>query len=164
MTTVIAWILFDDINSEVGNKLDLLKLLKLSLLHDLPKIYTGDTSVWDKHLLDFKDQISIDKEIISTIMFQWLPNEIQDEMKDIYTGYLLTIQPDQAGSNEATVMRAVERIAPAIQRLITKQGWKKIPAAEEDLDKIQLSRISISPTLVEMYEIVKEEAKEEGLL
>lgn len=65
---------------------------------------------------------------------------------------------------ESKIARGIDRINPAIMRLTTGQGWLDVNGDVAHLDHIQLARVEFSSTLLELYNSVKEEALEKGLL
>ena len=155
---MMVWVLHDSLTAEFNKSTDLLKMIKMCLLHDIPKIYTGDVSVWDNYTLSIGEQYQNEKTVLVNILFRMLSKSLSTEMKNIWEEY------NEIKTLEAKIVKAIEREAAALQRLISGQGWDDVKATVKELDIIQLERVGFSKTLTEFYEKIKLEAIKEKLL
>ncbi|WP_411138528.1 HD domain-containing protein [Streptomyces sp. C10] len=64
---------------------------------------------------------------------------------------------------EARLVRGVDRLNPALMRLLTGQGWQDVGAHATALDRAQLSRVQVSETLTALYEEARDAAVERAL-
>jgi len=104
------------------------------------------------------DIVGYDRILCLTVhMSSILPNKLGNEVCQIWN------ECHSLSTLESKIERGVERISPAIQRLITGQGWLGEKARVDDLDKIQLERIGFSKTLKQVYEMVKKDGIEKRL-
>ncbi|AEW98596.1 hypothetical protein [Streptantibioticus cattleyicolor] len=58
----------------------------------------------------------------------------------------------------------MDRLNPALMRLLTGQGWADVGADADALDRLQLPRVQVSEVLTALYREVRDAAVERGLL
>lgn len=153
--SLIFWIFKEDFVEEFP-KLNVLKVYDLIQIHDIVEIIASDVSTWD-HLDSSTQRISDEKEATKTIS-KLLSGKKRSEYLDLYDEY------EKQETTESKLVKGIDRISPAIQRVITRQGWIKEGHSEQDLDNIQINKVKISGTLLSLYNILKLEAKEQDLL
>lgn len=159
---LISWVLHAEFERETGHTLDLSRMLKLSLMHDLVEIDAGDPSAWDTARGPDPTVASADKarteNAIAQDRFGALPDPLGTELLALWREY------EDAATPEARLVRAVDRLNPALMRLLTGQGWADVGADAAALDNLQLPRVGVSPTLTALYEEIRATAKATGLL
>ena len=153
--SLIFWTFKEDLIDEFP-ELNISRVYDMIQIHDLAEIYSSDISTWIHRDKDKKK--AIDEEDAIAKLSLYLPESKSKDLKDLFHEF------EEMKSIEAKVVKGIDRLSHAIQRLITKQGWKKENHNERDLDSIQLPRVSFSKTLLEVYELLKEEAKGSNLL
>lgn len=98
-----AWLL----GSHHDKKIDLLKVIKMALVHDLVEIYAGDTnghaSMEDRLVKQEREKEAADK------IFSMLPKELNLELRNLWEDY------ENKLSNEAKYVWALDKIAPYVQ-------------------------------------------------
>jgi putative hydrolase of HD superfamily len=151
---LIAWLLHGEFERETGQPLDLLRMMKMCLMHDLVEVDAGDPSAWRE--VD-RQQKAEQEEAVAQRRFGALPGPLAGEFLELWHEY------EQGSTPEARLVRGVDRLNPALMRLLTGQGWRDVPADAEALDRLQLPRVGVSGTLTAMYEHVRETARERGL-
>ncbi|KUL38487.1 phosphohydrolase [Streptomyces sp. NRRL F-4489] len=153
---LITWILHRDFEQEYGCALDLEKMLKMCLMHDLVEIEAGDPSAWNAHQHG-QDKARIEEEVAQR-RFAPLPGGLGAEFLALWHEY-------EAGeTNEARIVRGVDRLNPALMRFLTGQGWQDVNADADALDRLQLPRVQASETLTAVYEEIRDAAVRQGLL
>jgi putative hydrolase of HD superfamily len=130
-------------------------MVKMSLMHDLVEIETGDVSVWDTEKRVRQEQNDQD---MSQKVFQSFAPDLSQEF------ILLWNELTANATLEAKIVNGLDRLSPTIQRLITGQGWKSIPVTIHKLDALLLPKILFSKTLQNLYSKIKEEALEASLI
>ncbi|MEU7480716.1 HD domain-containing protein [Lentzea sp. NPDC042327] len=158
---LICWLLRDEFEREFNAPVDLDKMIKMCLLHDLVEIDTGDPSAWRtdgaaEGSAEAKRQKALAEEQSAQERFGSLPEPIASEMLAVWHEH------EAAETVEARLVRAVDRLNPALMRHLTGQGWSDVSATAEDLDNLQLPRVSVSATLTELYQRVRAAAVENG--
>lgn len=152
---LMCWVLSSQFDKEFQTKLDLARMLKMSILHDLVEIDAGDPSVWNKGHGDGKAER---EETVAQTRFAEVDPELSSEFLELWHEY-------EAGETlESRIVRGLDRVNPAIMRYITGQGWADVNGTAESLDGVQLPRIEFSETLKSIYEDVKSQSIEKGLL
>ncbi|GLW18738.1 hydrolase [Streptomyces sp. NBRC 13847] len=152
---LISWILHREFERESGRKLDLEKMLKMCLMHDLVEIEAGDPSAWNARDRDEKARI---EEEVAQRRFASLPDGLGDEFLSLWHEH------EEAVTPEARLVRGVDRLNPALMRLLTGQGWQDVGADAAALDRLQLPRVQVSDTLTALYEEVRDAAVARDLL
>jgi putative hydrolases of HD superfamily len=154
---LICWVLHKTFEEELGKSVDLSKMIKMCLMHDLVEVDAGDPSAWLATEANKSSKQELER--VSAIKrFGGLPVELSQEFLELWS------ECEAAQSPEARLVKAVDRFNPALMRYLTKQGWRDVKATPMSLDALQLPRISFSPVLTGMYRLVKDLAITEGLL
>lgn len=151
----IFWILKEDFKKEFP-EMNSEKVYDLIQMHDLVEINTGDVSTW---VHKDKDQTKEEKESQS---LEIIVSLINSEKAIAFKNLFLELEAKE--TIESKIVKGIDRISPAIQRVFTGQGWKDENLSEKDLDDIQLPRVQFSKVLTSLYEVLKEEAKTSGIL
>lgn len=97
-----------------SEELDMLKVLKMLLIHDIVEIYAGDTYAFDNHEV-LAEQNDKELEALEKI-FSLLPNEEADEYKSLW------IEFENNQTAEAKYSKAVERSIPVFQNMQNNGG------------------------------------------
>uniref|UniRef100_J2JT29 HD superfamily metal-dependent phosphohydrolase n=1 Tax=Streptomyces auratus AGR0001 TaxID=1160718 RepID=J2JT29_9ACTN len=151
---LISWILHREFERESGRSLDLEKMLKMCLMHDLVEIEAGDPSAWSTRNGDDKARV---EEEVAQRRFAPLPDGLGTEFLSLWHEYEEGVTP------EARIVRGVDRLNPALMRLLTGQGWQDVGADAEALDRLQLPRVQVSETLTALYQEVRDAAVRQDL-
>jgi putative hydrolase of HD superfamily len=102
--------------SEYANvKIDLLKVLKMALIHDIPEIYSGDVMIYKKgRAEELKEKKSAKK------IFSMLPRGQAAEF------YKLWLEFEARQTPEARFASALDRLEPVMLNYLNKGGaWKE---------------------------------------
>ena len=152
---LISWVLHKSFEEEFGTKISLERMIKMCLMHDLVEINVGDASTW-------KPEERIDKEskeeASAQEIFSKLPTELGEEMLGLWHEF------EKGETLESKITRGIDRVNPALMRMLTGQGWSDVNGDVRHLDQIQLPRVEFSNVLRELYESIKKESLAAGLL
>ncbi|GDY31618.1 HD domain-containing protein [Gandjariella thermophila] len=151
---LVCWVLHGEFEREFGTALDLTRMIKMCLMHDLVEIEVGDISAW--HGDDRVKRAA--EDAAARRIFGTLPEELGGEFLRLWHEY------ESATTLEARLVRGVDRLNPALLRHLTGQGWSDVDAAAADLDALQLPRVGVSATLTELYHSIRRDAIAAGLL
>jgi len=141
-----------------SEKIDVLKVLKMLIIHDIVEIYAGDTFAFDEENI-IKEQGKKEYEAAEKI-FSLLPNKQYTEMKDLW------IEFEENKTNEAKFSKAIERSIPVLQNMQNNGGsW----IAHGSVSKEQVLQRNkelkyIAPKLWDYISAQIEMAKEKGWL
>lgn len=98
-------------------EIDLLKVIKMVLIHDIVEIDAGDTFIYDQN----KNHENTEEELKSAKrIFGILPKEQAEEFIRIWTEF------EEGKSNEAKFARTMDRLEPLLQNVSNDGGtWKE---------------------------------------
>jgi putative hydrolase of HD superfamily len=151
---ITAIVVATRLERELGQKVDLLKVLKMIIVHDLPEIDAGDTKTWDAQARVGKE----DRERHAmTQLLGLLPSDMQNELMDLWEEF------EKGESLEAKIVKSIDRIDPVLHRTFTGVGWANVAddgahSTPQALDERQLPRHNFSKLLTSLYEQVRDEA------
>ena len=136
-------------------ELDLLKVVKMALLHDLVEIDAGDTFVYDLAavaLRPAKERLAADR------IFAILPADQTVEMRALWDDF-------EAGeSAEARFAAALDRLCPILLNLATGgHAWRRHGVTVQRVRERNLPALSVSPTLCAHVAGLIDEAEASGL-
>ncbi|MFJ4879576.1 HD family hydrolase [Streptomyces sp. NPDC088745] len=152
---LISWILHREFEKECGHSLDLERMIKMCLMHDLVEIDAGDPSAWSTQQNEDKARI---EEAVAQRRFAPLPGGLGTELLGLWHEY-------EAGETpEARLVRGVDRLNPALMRFLTGQGWQDVGADAAALDQLQMQRVQVSSVLTSLYQEVRDAAVAQGML
>lgn len=104
--------------SEYSNdEIDLLKVIKMVLIHDIVEIDTGDTFIYDQNKIheNTREELKSAQRI-----FGILPKEQAEEFIKIWTEF------EEGISNEAKFAKSMDRLEPLLQNTSNDGGtWKE---------------------------------------
>ncbi|WP_317366416.1 HD domain-containing protein [uncultured Tyzzerella sp.] len=96
---------------------DILKVIKMALIHDIIEIYAGDTFLYDEELTKSKEKR--EKEAAKKI-YSILPDKQGKEIKALWEEF------EEKQTKEAIFCATIDRIQPIILNYLTQGGtWKK---------------------------------------
>jgi len=113
--------------SEYANDKDLnmLKVLKMILLHDIVEIDAGDTFVYAN--VDWEEKAEEEKRAAQRI-FGLLPNDQADEYRDIWNEF------ERRETSEAKFAHAMDRFMPILHNYKTNGlQWKRLGVSKEQV-------------------------------
>ena len=114
-----------------NEKVDILKVVKMALIHDVVEIDAGDTFAYDDHGNGSKNDR---EQKAAERLFTILPPPLSDELKALWREFEL------GRSSEAKFVSAVDRMLPMVANSRTGgHSWKKHRVrAEQVLQKCQV--------------------------
>ena len=96
---------------------DILKVIKMALLHDIIEVYAGDTFLFDEEMIKSKEKR--EKEAAEKI-YSILPEEQCMEMKALWEEF------EEKQTNEAIFCAALDGVQPIMLNYLTEGGtWKE---------------------------------------
>lgn len=149
---MMAIVLKDHADAEV----DLMKVLKMVLIHDIVEIDAGDTFIYDKN----KSHDNTEEELQSAKrIFGLLPDSQGDELIAIWEEF-------EAGiSNEARFARALDRLEPLLQNVSNEGGtWQEFDVRYNTVYEKQKTIAKGSQTLWQYAENLINQSVTSGIL
>jgi putative hydrolases of HD superfamily len=155
----LSCLLFADLVArEQDRPVNMAKLLKMALIHDLAEIITQDTATWDDQARIEKYQHELDA--IQQLCAH-LPSDLSDEIISLW------IESEAQISLEAKLVKSLDRLDPVMHRVFFDIGWHDVDPDHRDVSKLdsrQLPRHSFSPTITTTYQILRQSALDSGLI
>lgn len=143
--------------AEHSNKsVDLLKVIKMVLIHDIVEIDAGDTFIYDTQ----KDHSNTEEELLAAKrIFGLLPSEQAEELIAIWEEF-------EAGeTDEAKFARSMDRLEPLLQNTSNNGGtWKEFDVSYEKVHHKKSIIQEGSDTLWNFAEQLLDESVEKGIL
>ncbi len=148
---IMALVLSEHSNESV----DLLKVLKMVLVHDIVEIDTGDTFLFDA-TKDHDD--SADEAIAAKRIFGILPEDQANQMLEIWKEF-------EAGeTEEAKFARAMDRFEPVLQNASNDGGtWAEFKIGFETVHKKLKNIANGSKTVWDYSKKLLEECRKKGV-
>lgn len=135
--------------------IDILKLLKMALLHDLPELYAGDTNPYR----DDTTHKSENERKASEKLFALLPEELANRFAHLFDEYT------RQETTEAQIVKAADKLMPLIQNLCTNQrysSYRELGVTYEEVTNYMGPFFS-DATLKVFYQMLISAARLEGV-
>jgi len=141
---------------DLPENLDMKKMMKLALMHDLVEIYAGDTFAFDKENQATKKE----REFQSAgKLFSQLPEDLHKEFMDLFNEY------EEAKTSEAKIVKSFDKIQPILQNLCSDgKSWKKHGITFSDIDDYKRKHMEHNGFVLKIYEKLLNDAKKRGLI
>jgi putative hydrolases of HD superfamily len=152
---LMAWVLHEAFEKEFNLSISQERIIKMCLMHDIVEIVVGDVSVWKPMA---RVEVANQEEVAAQAIFARLPESLGAEMLALWHEF------EDGATLEGKIARGIDRINPALMRLLTGQGWSDVNGDVQKLDALQLPRVGFSTVLSQFYEEIKAEAVSSGLL
>jgi putative hydrolase of HD superfamily len=148
---MMVWVLSDYCD---GDKLDILKTLKMTLLHDVVEIDAGDTYALDPNIQDGKD---IAETAAAERIFSLLPSDQAQEMWDLWREF------EGGASIESRYARSIDRLNPFMQNFLAGgMSWIENDIHVDQINK-RMHEVKVNtPKLWPMVKQLIDEACEKG--
>lgn len=136
--------------------LDMEKMLKLALVHDLPELYAGDFSIFDKEGRKEKKE----KEALAAKkLFSQLPEDLEKEIMDLFKEY------EEQETPEAKIVKGFDKIQPLLLNLCSEgEAWKREKISIEDIINVKKKFVEHDEFLFRLFNRLLDDAKDKGLL
>ena len=136
-----AMILFEYVD---GSKVDILRVLKMALIHDLVEIYAGDTFAYDES--DNKSKEVREKEA-ARWLFRLLPENQGADIRSLWDEF------DRMDTHDSQYAAAIDRLQPFINNYLTQgHTWK---LGNVTSDKVYQRMDMVRQTVPELWEFVE---------
>lgn len=135
---------------------DVLKVIKMVLIHDIVEIDAGDTFIYDTN----KNHSNTEKErVAANRIFGLLPNKQSEELIAIWEEF-------EAGeTNEAKFARAMDRLEPLLQNVSNNGGtWKEFGVGYSKVYEKKQVIAEGSKTIWDFAEKLIDESVDKGIL
>lgn len=128
------------------SKINMLKTLRIILLHDVVEIYAGDTYAYDKAGCQTQEQR---EHKAADRLFALLPDDQNAEFRSLWDEF------EEHATNEAKYAHLLDSFMPLLHNYVTKgKKWQELGANKDAV--LQRSRSKVQPCSSEIWEYVKD--------
>ncbi len=136
-------------------KMNVERVLKMVLIHDLVEIYAGDTFSFDKVAKKSQEAREIKA---AKRLFAKLPSDLEKEFWSLFLDY------DKSKTKEARVAKAFDKIQPMMQHILNKgKTMKKYGIREQDVEDYVKNHTENYEIISKIYELLFSEIKRKKL-
>jgi putative hydrolases of HD superfamily len=141
---------------ELLKDIDITKMLKMSLIHDLVEIYAGDTFFFDQeHHKTKKDR----ETKAAKKLFGILPDDLKKEFNDIFNEF------EEKKTKESIFVKSFDQLQPMLQNIVSGgYGWKLHKVTDEDVRKHKMNYMVHDEEILNIYKKLFAQAKQKKLL
>jgi putative hydrolases of HD superfamily len=144
------------LHTELPSDLDLFKMVKLALVHDLVEIYAGDTMPFNEDEMATKHEREL---AAAKKLFALLPSDFQEEFMGLFWEYENTNTP------EAKFVCSFDKLQAVQQCVIVKgKPYEENNLVYSDIDGYTRPQVEHNAVLLSLYEKLLKEAVDEGYL
>ncbi|MBN2095574.1 MAG: HD domain-containing protein [Candidatus Aenigmarchaeota archaeon] len=137
-------------------ELDLLKMLKMALVHDLAEIYAGDIFAFDTEGRKGKKER---EERSAEKLFSGLPEDLKEELWQLFGEF------EEAKTSEAKVVQSFDKLQPILQNLCSNGlSWKENSISVEDVNAYKKVFMEHDPFILDLYRRLLSTANEKKLM
>ncbi|WP_091398472.1 HD domain-containing protein [Arachidicoccus rhizosphaerae] len=144
------------LSNHADQPIDILKVLKMLLIHDLVEIDAGDTFIFDaakNHTNTAEESLAADR------IFGMLPDEQAEELKAIWEEF------EARQTYEAKFARSMDRLEPLLQNASNQGGtWQEYNVQHQKVLEIQNVHACCSTTIDHYVQSVIEQSVQSGIL
>lgn len=137
-------------------ELDFYKAIKLAMVHDLPEIYAGDTNPYRDNL-----ENKVENELRSAKqLYDLLPEKAFNKMWALFEEY------EDQSSEEARLVKRIDKLMPLIQNLCTNGTWSSYRALDVTKQEAHSYLTQFFPKdskEQELFELLFNKAEESGV-
>lgn len=140
---------------EFAPEINLEKVLKMLIIHDLVEIYSGDTFAYDelgKKIQKEKEYEAADK------LYSILPSQLGQDL------YNLWVEFEEMETKDSIYANAVDRLQPILMNYYNPQGgtWKEFSVSREQVEERIKPIRSVSPQLSDYMSSLLDRAEAKG--
>jgi len=141
---------------DLPRNLDLDKMFKLALIHDLVEIYAGDTFTFDK--LNRKTKYERESAAAKKL-FSELPTDLSKEFMELFEEY------ETLNTKEAKIIKSFDKIQPILQNLCSEgKSWKKHKIKYKNIEEVKHVYMVHNKLIFEIYRKLLNQAKRKKLI
>lgn len=141
---MITMVLMDELKKEFG-RIDELKVIKLSLIHDVVEIYAGDVLAFD--VAARKEKEKIEAEALEKLMLIY--PKFGQQLHELWYEF------ERKETLEAKIAKAADSICPIFLRLQSQQSYIPFNLTVENLEKTKCPQFIFSKTFTALYQQLK---------
>lgn len=136
---------------ELPKDFDILKAMKMILVHDLPEIYAGDTFFFDEEKRKDKKQREL---TAAEKLFEQLPKDLRVEFFELFLEY------EKCETQEAKITQTFDKLAPILQNICSDGlSWKEHNLSYQEVYDKKKVYMEYDKNVFEVFEVLMRETK-----
>jgi putative hydrolase of HD superfamily len=136
---------------DLPKNLNILKMFKLVLMHDLVEIYAGDTFAFDGEMNKSKKER---EKNAAEKLFSKLPKDLEEDFHNLFNEW------EDAKTKESRISHAFDKAQPMIQNILSDgKTWKKHSVGYERIDEFSKPFFQEDKLLEAIYEKLMREIR-----
>lgn len=140
---------------ELPKGADMVKMLKLALMHDLVEIYCGDTFLFDKEARKGKKER---ESVAARKLFSKLPEDLNIEFNSLFNEY------NEAATKESKIVKSFDKLQAILQNICSNgRAWKKDNITFDDVNSVKRNFMEHDRNILEIYEKLMQEASKSNI-
>lgn len=141
----------------IKEDIDICKVIKMVLIHDLIEIYAGDTFAFDEKGMEDKEER---EQASATKLFGMLPDDQEKDFRDLWNEF------EECKSREAEYASMLDRLQPLILNYVVDGGsWKEHNITVEQIYKRHEVTFRTGPKeFVDLVKFIVDECVKKGYL
>jgi putative hydrolase of HD superfamily len=141
---------------DLPKDIDVTKMLKMALIHDLVEIYAGDTFFFDEeHRKSKKER----EERAAKRLFSKLPEDLRGDFRKLFIEY------EGKETRESKIVSSFDKLQPMLQNIVSGgYSWKLNKLTSDDVDRHKKEHMLHSQITSDIYKELLSEAKKKKLL
>ena len=136
--------------------LDMAKMLKLALMHDLVEVYSGDYFTFDEEGRKNKKE---SEAKAAKKLFSQLPEDLEEDFTKLFEEY------EEQKTPESKMIKAFDKIQPLLLNILSKgKSWEDHKVSIEDINRVKRKFVEHDEFLLSLFGRLLKEAEDKGLL
>lgn len=143
------------LQNELPKNLNILRMIKLALVHDLGELYVGDVSFFDTKGRKGKEKREM---AAAKKLFSKLPKKLEKEMLGLFVEYF------EAKTKEAKFVKSLDKLQAAVQTISTNgKNLKDLGLTYEYVDAKKRPYMTHNKKIMKLYEHIMTDTKNKKL-
>lgn len=145
--------------NKLPSSLNINKMLKMALIHDLAEIETGDIFRYDVKSNEEKNDKKEKELTAMKYLIKNLSSDLQDTILNLFVEY------EENKSLEAKYVRAFDKVQPILQNICSNgKSWKEHNITRKKIVKHKLNDVNFDSLTLEIFNLLLEEGEEKKLI
>jgi len=141
---------------DLPKNIDVTKMLKMVLIHDLVEIYAGDTFFFDEEQRKSKRER---EERAAKRLFNKLPKDLKGNFRQLFIEY------ESKETKESKIVSSFDKLQPMLQNIVSGgYSWKLNKLTSDDVDRRKKEHMLHSQITSDIYRKLLAEAQKKKLL
>lgn len=140
--------------NDLPRGVNLERLIKMVLIHDLPEIYTGDVFAFDTKGRIGKEEREMDA---AKKLFAQLPQDLSEEFLSLFVEF------EERKTLESRIARAFDKLQPVVENILSDgRGWWEYDVTFQKIEELEARHLGICDAIDELHGQLMSEVAEKN--